>query len=195
MDNVPMIVAMPDAHRSFYVNNPAPGGSPYEDHIIKDVIGFVDTTFRTIPQRGARAVAGMSMGGYGAMMLGFKHADLFSVACSHSGAVGAFHHPRPEVPLLQDLSSAIDISQYDCFALAQKQKERPAGELAIRIDCGDKDFLLQDNRDFHAHLEQLGIAHSYAEFPGDHNWAYWDVHIQDTIRFIRQKLPALQGQE
>lgn len=192
MDNVPMIVVMPDGHRSFYINDGRPGGNPYEDHIIKDVVGFVDETFRTIPQRQARAVAGLSMGGYGSMMLALRHPDLFSVACSHSGALAAFHRPCPELPLLQELTSAIEPGQYDCFALAAKRKESSAGELAIRFDCGDKDFLLQDSQDFHAHLEKLGIAHSYTEFPGDHNWDYWDLHIQDTIGFIRQNLPALR---
>jgi putative tributyrin esterase len=204
MDKVPMIVVMPDGHRSFYVNDSRPGGNPYEDHIVKDVIGFVDRAFHTIPDRRARAVAGLSMGGYGAMMLALRHPDVFSVACSHSGALAAFHTPRKELPLLQELAAGVPAGKYDCFALAMKLKgprakgtrgkapagKRAAGDLAIRFDCGDTDFLLEDSRAFHAHLDLLGIEHTYEEFPGDHNWGYWDVHIQDTVRFIQANLPA-----
>jgi len=50
-------------------------------------------------------------------------------------------------------------------------------------ECGAADFLLQHNRDFHAHLERLGIPHEYEEFPGDHTWDYWDLHIQEAIAF------------
>ena len=54
---------------------------------------------------------------------------------------------------------------------------------ALRLDCGLDDFLLEQNREFHAHLQSLPYPHEYEEFPGDHNWAYWDIHIQEAIRF------------
>ena len=59
---------------------------------------------------------------------------------------------------------------------------------ALRIDCGLGDFLLQDNRRFHQHLEKLGIPHEYAEYPGEHNWAYWDTHVQEAIAFFARAL-------
>jgi putative tributyrin esterase len=192
MDGVPMIVVMPDGHRSFYINDPRPAGQPYEDHIVQDVIGFVDSTFRTIPDRGARAIAGLSMGGYGAMMLALRHPDLFSVACSHSGALLCFHGEHKERPLLDELTPLFPAGKYDCFALA-RQLKASSTKLAIRMDCGHDDFIVEDSRAFHAHLAELGIDHVYEEFPGDHNWAYWDVHIQDTIRFVRQNLGAMRA--
>ena len=76
---LPLIVVMPDGHRSFYCNDPRPGGCAYEDHIVTDVVGFVDRTFPTIADRAGRAIGGLSMGGYGAMMLALRHPDLFSV--------------------------------------------------------------------------------------------------------------------
>src|SRR5262249_3311417 len=71
---------------------------------------------------------------------------------------------------------------YDLFALAE-QLDR-ARLPALRIDCGTEDSLLEHNRRFHAHLETLGIPHQYAEFPGGHDWAYWDSHIRDTLSFV-----------
>ena len=59
---------------------------------------------------------------------------------------------------------------------------------ALRIDCGTEDFLIQSNRDFHAHLEKEGIKHEYQEFPGAHEWGYWDKHVQEALAFHRKAL-------
>jgi len=53
---------------------------------------------------------------------------------------------------------------------------------AIRFDCGVEDGLIEDNRALHIHLEKLNISHEYDEYPGAHNWAYWDEHIQEAIQ-------------
>jgi mannitol 2-dehydrogenase len=58
----------------------------------------------------------------------------------------------------------------------------------MRIDCGTEDFLLDSNRQFHAHLERLGVPHEYEEFPGAHEWSYWDLHVQEAIRFHARHL-------
>jgi putative tributyrin esterase len=184
---LPLIVVMPDGHRGFYVNDPRPGGCAYEDHIVKDVVGLVDRTFPTIPRRGARATGGLSMGGYGAMMLAMRHPEMFSVACSHSGAFHFTHgRPKRKAPYLA-LAEALPKGKYDCFALARKLK-RGRRRLAIRFDCGVEDGLLQRNREFHAYLAKLGLRHEYAEYPGAHNWGYWDQHIQQTLEFVVKNL-------
>jgi putative tributyrin esterase len=78
--DLPLIVVMPDAKRSFYCNAVE---ERYEDHITVDVVGTIDRTFKTIRSPKGRAIAGLSMGGYGAVMLALRHPELFSVACSH----------------------------------------------------------------------------------------------------------------
>ncbi len=85
-----LIVVMPDAGNSWYVNWARSEGNQknrWEDCIVKDLIHHVDTTFRTIPERAGRAINGLSMGGYGGLMLGLRHPDLFCSIGSHSGAV------------------------------------------------------------------------------------------------------------
>jgi len=74
----------------------------------------------------------------------------------------------------------------DVFALAERADKSTLP--ALRIDCGLDDFLLQDNRRFHQHLEKLGIAHEYAEHPDEHNWEYWDLHVQEAIAFFARVL-------
>ena len=53
----------------------------------------------------------------------------------------------------------------------------------MRIDCGVGDFLIEHNRQFHRHLERLGVPHEYEEFEGEHEWGYWDVHVQEALEF------------
>jgi putative tributyrin esterase len=85
-----LIVVMPDAGNSWYVNwakSEEGQKNNWEDAIIKDLIGHVDSTYRTIAKREGRAINGLSMGGYGGLMLGLKHPDMFCSVGSHSGAI------------------------------------------------------------------------------------------------------------
>lgn len=82
-----MMIAMPDCFTrlggSQYINSTATGR--YEDHLIEEVVPFMDARFRTLAQREGRAVMGKSSGGYGALVHGMRHADTFSAVASHSG--------------------------------------------------------------------------------------------------------------
>jgi S-formylglutathione hydrolase FrmB len=85
-----LIVVMPDGGNSWYVNwatSEAGHVNNWEDHIIRDVIGHVDWNYRTIARREGRAIAGLSMGGYGAITLGLRHPELFISIGSTSGAL------------------------------------------------------------------------------------------------------------
>ena len=58
----------------------------------------------------------------------------------------------------------------------------------LRMDCGRKDFLIEDNRSYHRYLKKLKVPHVYNEYPGEHNWEYWDRHIRDTLKFVSREL-------
>ena len=182
-----LIVVMPDTHRFFYVNDPRPGGLAYEDHVIKDVVGTTDRLFPTIRSRRGRALAGLSMGGYGALMLAMRHPEMFCAASSHSGALCFPRMTRAGVPDAESLASALPKNKYDLFALARKLRRR-SHKLAVRFDCGTDDHLIQYNRQFHAYLEGIGLDHQYAEYPGEHTWDYWDVHVQETLAFVMKNV-------
>ncbi len=179
-----LIIVMPDGARSFYTNDPRPGGLAYEDHIVKDVVGLVDRTLPTIANRRGRAVAGFSMGGYGAIMLGLKHTNKFTVACSHSGAFD-FAHVPVKWPEIDTIAESLKKRDYDVFALA-RQLAKSNRKIALKLHCGTEDFLIEQNRSFHSHLERLGIAHQYDECRGDHSWGYIDRHISDTLDFVQK---------
>ena len=184
---LPLVVVMPDGGRGFYTN--AKEGPAYEDDLIKDIVGLVDRSFPVKAERSGRAIGGLSMGGYGAIKNALKHHELFVSANSHSGAVGFLRDAElikkdaEFRPIFGDSGKGGD---EDPFALVEKKDH---GVLpAMRIDCGTEDFLLQQNRDFHKHLESLKIAHEYEEFPGSHEWSYWDKHVQEAIAFHARHL-------
>ncbi len=83
----PMIVVMPDCFTYYggsqYINSTATGN--YEDYLTREIVPFVDENFRTLNSSGSRAVMGKSSGGYGALIMGLRHADLFGLVCSTSG--------------------------------------------------------------------------------------------------------------
>lgn len=183
-----LMVVMPDGGRSFYCNDCRPGGLAYEDHIVRDVVGFVDETFRTIADRRGRTIAGLSMGGYGALMLGLKHAEMFSVVCAHSSVTGFTRSPYPALPHINVIADALPKDgRYDLFLLAQKVL-KTRKQTALRMDCGLNDGFLNENREFHVHLGKIGFKHEYREYPGIHSWDYWDIHIQQSIAFILSHL-------
>jgi S-formylglutathione hydrolase FrmB len=173
-----VLVAMLDGGRSFYCDAVS-GAANYEQHIL-EAVRFVDRTFRTIAKPGARGIGGLSMGGYGAMKLGLKYPGIFGSVTSHSGALdmaaSVRTEPWPELPLIYGKRCA---PTEDCFVLAARRGAKPA----IHFDCGAGDFLLEHNRRFHARLDRLKVPHRYQEFPGEHNWEYWDEHLDAALRF------------
>ena len=194
VDGLPLIVVMPNSERGWYTDARDLLNQNFETLIMRDIIGFVDNNFQTIASREGRVVAGLSMGGYGAMKLALKHPELFCAAASHSGAVefasrslqeavGEMEWLREFVPIFGDNPQGSD---NDVFALAEKGES--STRAALRIDCGTEDFLIESNRRFHAHLQKLGIEHEYAEHAGAHNWEYWDAHIKETIAFFTREL-------
>lgn len=188
---LPLIVVMPNGERGFYTDAKDRAKAAFETNIVKDIIGFVDRTFQTVPTREGRVIAGLSMGGYGAVKLALKYPDLFCAAVSHSGAVGFARRDFAEgsdwgrewVPVFGPAPAG---GADDPFALAGAMDR--AKLPALRIDCGVDDFLIEENRAFDAHLTALGIPHEYEEHAGGHTWEYWDSHVQETVAFFKRVL-------
>jgi S-formylglutathione hydrolase FrmB len=184
----PLVVVIPDGYRGFYTDNEE--GPAYEKYLLEEVIGFVERTFPVQRRRSRRCIGGLSMGGYGALRLALANPELFASANSHSGAthVGTLRYNRAKEPERTQIFGTNPIgSRHDLWALARKAAGH--GRLPkLQIDCGTEDSLLKYNRDFHAHLQKLKIAHEYAEYPGQHNWAYWDEHVRQALAFHARAL-------
>lgn len=187
---LPLIVVMPDGGRGFYCD--AQEGFAYESAMVKDLVGFIDRMFHTRADRKGRCIGGLSMGGYGAIKLALKYPELFCSANGQSGAYGFAHGQwRTEEPEFARIVGANPAGgPDDVYALAKKFEPvtNRANMPALRIDCGTSDFLIEDNRQFHQYLQDLNIPHEYAEYPGAHDWSYWDRHVQSALRFHAKHL-------
>ncbi len=181
---LPLVVVMPDGGRGWYTN--AVEGYAHEDDLIQDVIGLVERTFPVRAERPGRAIGGLSMGGYGAVKIALKHHEMFASANSHSGALG-FPRLDPETArerspdCVRIFGTSPRGDSEDPFAIVERIDHGRVP--ALRIDCGIDDFLIDQNREFHKHLESRHIPHEYREFPGGHDWAYWDLHVREAVAF------------
>jgi S-formylglutathione hydrolase FrmB len=187
-----IIIVMPDASRSWYVNSAADPAAKFEDSIIKDLMPYIDSHYRTIPLRRARAIAGLSMGGYGAMFLGLKHSARFAAIGAFSGALAISHGaPLPASPNQTDEARRRSEQMMAIFGPAgsDARKDRdpfallekvPHGQMpSLYIACGGQDFLIQHNRDFVALLAEKKIPYEYREIsPRVHSWDFWDDQIE-----------------
>ena len=187
VDGLPLIVVLPNGERSFYTDSQSNPKAAFETYLVRDLVGFVDRTFRTLPTREGRVLAGLSMGGYGAVKLALKYSGTFCAAVSHSGAVGfgrrTFDAGSEWAAIMGENARG---GPNDIFALAESVDRSQVP--ALRIDCGVDDFLVEENRALDAHLTALGLPHEYEEHPGGHDWVYWDAHIQDTLKFFGRTL-------
>ena len=178
-----MMVVCPDGGRSFYCNTPY---GAWEDHLL-DVIRYCDEVLPTLPQRWARGIGGLSMGGYGALKMALKHPHLFGSVVAHSGVLDLARSIAAErfvdLPFLFPGGLA---ENDDILQLAQAAN--PASLPAIAIDCGVDDFLLDHNRDVHRLFDGLQIDHRYEEPAGAHEWSYWDRQVQSALAFHAEHL-------
>jgi putative tributyrin esterase len=182
-----LIVVMPDAGDSWYTNSATDPKDKFEDYIAKDLVAEIDGKFRTLRDRHSRAIAGLSMGGYGALKIALRYRGDYAFAGSLSGALNApqdLGDKRPEFrdQLLKVFGSAGSAVRADnnIFSLFQNAnvKDLPYFYLA----CGNGDSFLQVNRDFAAQLSSQGASYEYHETPGGHAWDYWDRSVQDLLR-------------
>lgn len=196
-----LIIVTPDASRSWYVNSVSNPKAHYDDYIMKDVIAYVDKNFRTIPEPFARAIAGVSMGGYGALLLGLEHRDQFAAIGSFSGSVG-FGHIRPPVP-----ANVTEEQKRDYEALmgapgSKEQKARDVFELAQQVPveevpmlflvCGGEEGSVEETHAFLQVLAKRRIPYEYLEIsPRGHDWRI----LNEEIPVFLDKLDKLDGFE
>ncbi len=195
-DQYNIIIVMPEGETfSFYLDSPVNKGSQFETFITQEVIQKVDKTYRTISNRTGRVITGLSMGGHGALYLSAKHPDLFCAAGSMSGAVDMSTMLNRESsaqvvklmqPVFGDKSDNSEMyAQYAVMGMLDKLK---ANKLALIIDCGVDDFLIEPNRELHRRLVYNKVDHDYTERPGAHTWEYWENSLPYHVLFFNKIL-------
>ena len=165
--------------RSLYLNS-YDNKTQLEDFIYHDLVVWADSTFRTIPDPGYRALIGLSEGATAALNLAFKHPDVFGACGGHSGQY-VIQHDVGLKSVFGPEPGATRIREANSPTLYAERIAPQLRHLVIYFDCGLGDGELEDNRALHRKLEQLGVPHTYNEFPGHHGWTFWRTHLRDSL--------------
>ncbi|HEY5913241.1 MAG TPA: alpha/beta hydrolase-fold protein, partial [Verrucomicrobiae bacterium] len=155
---------------SFYSDS-ADGQWLAETTIIKELIPYIDATYRTIPNRGGRAIQGMSMGGFGAMKLALKYPDLFSSVVAFAGGYRSAEGMQSDDASRQILQRVFGGEPQRFLAnhpatIARANASVVRERIGIMMLVGLDDYLLENNRTLHATLTELNLPHQYWEVPG-----------------------------
>jgi putative tributyrin esterase len=186
---LPIVIVMPDGENAWYTN--AAGKGPrFEDYIADDLVNDVETKYRVIRSRYGRAIAGLSMGGYGALKIALKHPATFAAAGGFSSAL------RATDPRFDDEMSAYTEQLYRIFGppgsetrtandiQAIAAKAPPETAPSLYLDCGTSDGFLDESRQLVAILQKRGFAYEYHEMPGAHTWDYWNRRIEAFLPWL-----------
>jgi putative tributyrin esterase len=181
-----LAVVMPQVHRSFY-NDQAYGGR-YWTFLSEELPELVGSFFRVSDQRQDTFVAGLSMGGYGAMRWALSYPDRFAAAASFSGAVNITGmrtgRNRPDDPRMFERIFGGDPipDSVDLFKLIEAVDHEQCP--ALYVGCGTEDGLEPDNRAFVAAIEEAGLPVRTSFVPGEHEWGLWDDEIQKVLDWL-----------
>lgn len=187
-----LVVVTPEGGLGWYTDSP---GAPWERALLEEVLPDVERRFPVAVERAGRAIAGLSMGGYGALKIAWRQPDRFALAASISGLVAApTHNERLDAstwPLLRDtiartFADAETARANDLFRLLREP--RPAERPFLYLDCGLDDPFLAQNRELAALLVELKIPHEFRQRPGRHGWDYWGEQVHEVLRLAAKRL-------
>jgi S-formylglutathione hydrolase FrmB len=196
----PFIIVMPDGGQyGWYSNTPKQG--KYGDFFEKELVPAIDKAYRTISKREGRAIAGLSMGGYGAWRIGLDLPDTFCAAASLSGALlwgegptdnvflsGIFTQVYGQTPTVDDYHKESLLPRIDKLGSDTKWSGP-----ALYFDVGTEDPLVfTSNETMEQYLLSHRIPYEYAEYTGKHEWPYWDQHVLDVLQFIERHIARPQ---
>ncbi|MEM6394917.1 MAG: alpha/beta hydrolase family protein [Bacteroidota bacterium] len=192
-----MIIVTPDAGFSWYMNDDK-GEMRFEDFFFEELIPHIESNYRARTDRQYRAVAGLSMGGFGSLVYGLKHPDMFSAVCPLSAAVGTdegvieMDQARWDyvfgLPLVEGASGTERLTdhyrQNSPVDIVLNSEPSTFDGLAFYIDCGDDDYLLDGNLALNKAMRDKGIAHEFRIRDGGHTWDYWRTALPEVFKFV-----------
>lgn len=191
------LIATPAAGASFYINS-KDGKVRYEDFLLQEFFPFIEKRYRVSEGRANRAISGVSMGGYGALHLAFRHSQLFVAVSAHSAALieklpnflGAGQSPRARV-LGGVFGIPPDMAFWNANSPLELARSANLSGLKIYFDCGD-----QDDYGFEAGASALDktlsarkIPHEFHLYPGRHDPFYFAAHLPTSIQFHSKLFP------
>ena len=191
------IIVTPEGDNGWYSDSVTVPNDKYESYIVKELIPEIEKNFRVMADRDHRIIAGLSMGGYGSLKFGLKYPEMFSLVGSFSGALGASNFTEKSAgkmigggidaifgPEGSEARTGNDIFKMIREVTPEKLKAMPF----IYQSCGTEDFLIQNNRDFLALMNEKKVPHEYREHPGVHDWVFWNAHVKEFLDVASRRM-------
>jgi putative tributyrin esterase len=160
----------------------------FEKWIVEEVPAAAATGLTCVSNASPLLIAGLSMGGFGALRIAAKYGGKYRAVAGHSSIT---HFEQMKMFVAEDLADYN--AKPDDHSVFETMLRNRASLPPIRFDCGTEDPLIEQNRTLHRQLEASGISHVYEEFAGGHDWKYWETHLADTLRFFGRVLSPRPG--
>ncbi len=181
-----IVVIMPDGARSFYTDMAY--GNAYYTFFVEELFNYIPTLFSVSKKREDTFIAGLSMGGYGALKFALRNPERFSACASLSGSVDVSdrlsHDPRwAEIKkLVFGGNNTVDGTEDDLFYLLKNYKH--PDPVRVYLACGEEDFLYRNNLTFVDAISKAALPYCFHSAHGVHDWKFWDEQIQYAIQFF-----------
>lgn len=187
--NYRLAIVMPAVNNSYYTDTVS--GLNYFTYVSKELPDMITSLLPISSKKEDNYVAGLSMGGYGALKIALTYPERYSKAASLSGAL--------DLDSIRELASQEPRNTWFNAVFGLKPSQNTSSDLKYLIDlhlkhdvklpdlfiaCGTEDFLYQDNKKFIQFLNLKNVNHTYYESPGSHDWGFWDFYIQKVLAWL-----------
>ncbi len=199
-NEIGVAVVMPDAGKSFYTD--MVHGDPWFTYLTEEVPMHVQKWFPLTSDPEFTFIAGLSMGGYGAMKMALTYPERYKAAATFSGALAIpqmlqtkmaedaepwMKRLEIDLPLVYGYDTDITGTKNDVFWLASQLKDSGKSAPDLYISCGTEDFIYPASEAFHGYLTSLAIPHTFSEAPGIHEWGFWDMEVKRFLEIVLHK--------
>lgn len=188
-----MIIVMPDANtgiRGYF--NSIKGDFKYEDFFFRELIPFIEKTYRGRSDKRFRAIAGLSMGGGATIVYALHHPEMFAAACPLSAGNGLQNIDTTK-RMMKRMNPNIADSIIDTYArqnngieLVHNLSANQTKAVRWYIDCGDDDPRSESNFYLHLAMNRKGIQHEFRIRDGGHTWTYWREALPEVLHFVSE---------
>lgn len=194
-----LFIVMVEGENGWYTDSATVPNDKFESYILQELMPDVEKRFRVSAERDGRAIAGLSMGGYGALKFGFKYPSRFGMVASMSGALGAASWTDSDLKNLEAVRQSLLKTlgpigsstrlQNDLLKLTREVSADGIKLLpVIYFDCGTEDQLFPTNRSYADLLVERKIPHEFRQLPGNHSWPYWDQQVREILSLAATRL-------
>jgi S-formylglutathione hydrolase FrmB len=182
-----MVVCPDGGYDSWYLDSPVDSTVRYATYITQELVPIIDQQYRTISTPSGRGIAGLSMGGHGAITLAARHPEVFGAAGSMSGGLDLRPFKKNNWDLEGVLGKPVDYwDNWETASAINWVPQLKASGVELMLDCGVEDFFLDVNRSMHQALLEREVEHDYIERPGGHDHLYWQNAIDFQVLFFNK---------